>query len=124
MVISSAINPAGLEPTGFAAQRGILPTGLPLLCRGSAGLAEQRFGPLAAGRLVLICLLVRWMIAAIAEYTCLRGNLPGRYLMLLPLKDICSFGLWLGSFLGDTVNWKGRRYRVLPDGRLEKVKEA
>ncbi|HSO71069.1 MAG TPA: bacteriohopanetetrol glucosamine biosynthesis glycosyltransferase HpnI, partial [Thermodesulfobacteriota bacterium] len=76
------------------------------------------------GSLVLICLLVRLTIASIAEYTCLRGRLPGRYLVLLPLKDLLSFGLWISSFLGDRVRWKGRAYKVRPDGRLEKLKEA
>jgi ceramide glucosyltransferase len=75
-------------------------------------------------RLILLCLLVRLAVAYIAEYTCLRGGLPKRYLVLLPLKDLCSFGLWLGSFLGDTVRWKGRRYRVRPDGTLAEMNDS
>jgi hypothetical protein len=39
------------------------------------------------------------------------------------VKDLISFGLWVLSFLGDTVMWQGRRYRVAPDGRLEIHKE-
>jgi ceramide glucosyltransferase len=73
--------------------------------------------------LVLLCLLTRLVVAAIAERACLRGRLPWRYFLLLPLKDLVSFGLWLMSFLGDTVIWKGQRYRVAPDGRLENLKE-
>ncbi len=70
------------------------------------------------GRLAVVCLLVRLAVAAVAERACLRGQLPWRYFLLLPIKDLISFGLWVLSFLGDTVSWKGRRYRVAPDGRL------
>ena len=75
------------------------------------------------GRLALLCLLVRLAVAAVSERACLRGRLPWRYFLLLPVKDLISFGLWVLSFLGDTVMWQGRRYRVAPDGRLEIRKE-
>jgi ceramide glucosyltransferase len=76
-----------------------------------------------AGRLVCLSLLARLILAVIDERVLLRGRLPWRYFLLLPGKDVISFGLWLLSFLGNTVNWKGRRYRVKPDGRLEPSKE-
>ncbi len=76
------------------------------------------------GRLALLCLLVRLIVASAAEYNCLRGRLPKRYLIMLPLKDLLSFILWILSFSGDKVIWKGTRYRVMPDGRLERLKEA
>jgi ceramide glucosyltransferase len=75
------------------------------------------------GRLAALCLLLRLAVAAVAERVCLRGKLPWRSFILLPLKDILSFGLWMLSFLGNTVTWKGKRYRVAPDGRLEELKE-
>jgi ceramide glucosyltransferase len=77
-----------------------------------------------AGSLALISLLVRLAVAAAAEYSCLRGRLPKRYLVLLPCKDLLSFSLWILSFFGNSVIWKGDRYRVMPDGRLERLKEA
>jgi ceramide glucosyltransferase len=75
------------------------------------------------GWLASACLLVRLAVAAVAERACLQGWLPWRYFLLLPVKDLISFGLWVSSFLGDTVSWQGRRYRVAPDGRLEKLEE-
>ena len=44
-------------------------------------------------------------------------------LLLLPLKDLLSFGLWLASFLGNEVVWQGRRYRLTPDGLLVPLQE-
>jgi ceramide glucosyltransferase len=75
------------------------------------------------GRLALMCLLLRLAVAAGAERACLRGKLPWRSFMLLPFKDLISFGLWILSFLGNTVSWKGKRYRVASDGRLEALPE-
>lgn len=71
------------------------------------------------GWLALFCLLLRLTVAALAERAGLGGRLPWRTLLLLPLKDLISFGLWILSFLGDTVTWKGKRYRVAQDGRLQ-----
>jgi ceramide glucosyltransferase len=89
------------------------------------GLLTWLAGGLApwGGWLAGACLLVRLAVGAGAERACLRGRLPWRYFLLLPVKDLISFSLWGLSFLGDTVSWKGRRYRVAPDGRLEKLQE-
>ena len=37
---------------------------------------------------------------------------------LLPARDILSFGVFIASFLGSTVDWQGRRFRVSRDGVL------
>ncbi len=37
------------------------------------------------GQLALVCLLVRLAVAAVAERACLRGRLPWRYFLLLPV---------------------------------------
>jgi ceramide glucosyltransferase len=39
----------------------------------------------------------------------------------LPLCEWLSFGAWLSGFSSGAVLWRGRRYRVLPRGRLEPV---
>jgi len=40
------------------------------------------------------------------------------WLPLLPLRDLLSTVFWTASFLGRTVRWRGRKFRLLPDGRL------
>ncbi len=37
---------------------------------------------------------------------------------LIPVRDILSFGIYLASFFGSAVNWRGFRYRVMSDGTL------
>jgi ceramide glucosyltransferase len=37
---------------------------------------------------------------------------------LIPVRDILAFGIFVASFFGSAVNWRGYRYRVLSNGRL------
>jgi ceramide glucosyltransferase len=76
--------------------------------------------PYALG-LVGATLAVRGTLTWFAERSCLKGELPWPAFMLLPLKDLLAFGLWLLSFLGNQVTWQGARYRVTPTGKLEPV---
>lgn len=51
----------------------------------------------------------------------LRDPLTHRYWWLIPLEDLASFLLWLAAFFGNTVQWRGRKYHVLRDGRFHPV---
>jgi len=48
----------------------------------------------------------------------LRDPLVARCWYLLPLEDLLSFAFWLAGFFGDTITWRGRRYRLERDGRF------
>ena len=37
---------------------------------------------------------------------------------LVPLQDFTSFVFWLTAFFGNTILWRGRKYRLLRDGRF------
>jgi ceramide glucosyltransferase len=37
---------------------------------------------------------------------------------LLPLRDLMAFAIYVASFFGGTVVWRGQRYRIQPDGTL------
>ena len=37
---------------------------------------------------------------------------------LLPLHDLAAFAVYVMSFFGGTITWRGRRYRVQSDGTL------
>jgi len=41
-------------------------------------------------------------------------------LWLLPLRDLIAVGVWIASFAGHTVTWRGDRFE-LKDGRLTRV---
>ncbi len=43
---------------------------------------------------------------------------------LLPVRDMLSFAVFLNAFLGKTVSWRGRRFRVGSDGALIPAQES
>jgi ceramide glucosyltransferase len=43
-----------------------------------------------------------------------------RDLWLLPLRDVVALAIWLVSYFGDEVEWRGLRFR-LRDGKLERI---
>jgi ceramide glucosyltransferase len=78
-------------------------------------LAAAASGADVAGGIVLLSLAMRWISAALIA----RGlGLPCRGLWLLPLRDVLSFAVFLGSFCGRSVLWRGRAFRVEPSGRM------
>ena len=38
---------------------------------------------------------------------------------LIPFQDLISWLVWVGGFFGNTIVWRGRRYRLLRDGRFQ-----
>jgi len=51
----------------------------------------------------------------------LHDPLTRRRLWLVPVQDIISFLLWFAGFFGNTIDWRGRRYKLSPDGRFQFV---
>lgn len=39
-------------------------------------------------------------------------------LVLIPLWDLFAFAVWVAALGGNTIEWRGRRLRLSPDGRL------
>lgn len=48
----------------------------------------------------------------------LRDPLTSQNWWLVPLQDLASAILWLAGFFGSTILWRGRKYRLLRDGRF------
>jgi ceramide glucosyltransferase len=58
-----------------------------------------------------------WATAGVA----LHDPLTARRWFLLPLQDVLSFAVWIAGFFGNRIQWRGRTYYLLPDGRFELV---
>lgn len=90
----------------------------------------------ALALLLLICFpfsLIAWSVAGLAlGVRFLAAWLIGgvwmqdrrlqRYFYLLPLRDLISFFIWLLSFVGRTVHWRGDLYYLSEGGRLVRAK--
>jgi ceramide glucosyltransferase len=97
-----------VDPVGYAGS--VLTHPLPFALLGALlggnPVALALAGVAVAGRLAL-CLSVERAF----------GFMPHPY-WLLPGRDLLSFGAFLASYLGASVTWRGRDYRVTPEGNL------
>lgn len=70
-----------------------------------------------------VSLAVRWLVAyLISGYT--GDGESRRWLPWLPVRDMLSALLWLVGCVGRQVIWRGDRYVLQPDGRMEPVPRA
>lgn len=70
--------------------------------------------------LLSVAALARVTVALSVGVGILRDGQVLRDLWLLPLRDCFGLGFWLWSFAGDTIVWRGERFR-LKGGRLSRV---
>jgi ceramide glucosyltransferase len=52
----------------------------------------------------------------------LRDPLTLRLWFLVPLQDVANFLIWVAGFFGNTILWRGHKYRLLSDGRFQLVR--
>ncbi len=95
------------RPAGYVGQLFTMPLPLALLvCAASP--AWWPVLPLAIG------------VRALAAYTVSSRVLKAKInWLLLPIEDLMAFCFWIAGFFGNTISWRGRRYRLFSDGRFE-----
>jgi ceramide glucosyltransferase len=71
---------------------------------------------------ILVSLLLRWAIAWDIEGI-VGERRASRHLRLalLPVRDFLSFLVWCAGAVGHTVEWRGERFLLHRDGRLERM---
>ena len=70
---------------------------------------------------VLAIWLVRIVTAMYQTSKLTRSHSHWTFFWLVPIKDLLAAAVWALSFLGNSVEWRGRRYRVRRGGKLEKA---
>ena len=70
--------------------------------------------------LLSVVLVARVAVALTIGVGVLRDEQVLRDLWMLPLRDLLALIFWIWSFAGDTVIWRGERFR-LQDGRIVRV---
>ena len=67
-----------------------------------------------------VTVLVRFVAASVVGRGVLDDGQVSRDLWLVPLRDVVALAVWIASFFGNTVWWRGMRFR-LRRGKLEKI---
>lgn len=70
---------------------------------------------------LLLTLAVRLLAAGVVGGKVLRARLDWA---LLPVEDMMGLCFWVAGFFGNTVVWRGHRYRLHSDGRFELLPSA
>jgi ceramide glucosyltransferase len=65
-------------------------------------------------------LLLRFAVAVKVGRGVLRDKTLMKHLWLLPFRDLIAVGIWIVSFFGHTVIWRGDRFQ-LKNGRLSRI---
>lgn len=64
--------------------------------------------------------MLRLAVALVVGKSVLRDSHLLKHLWLLPARDLIAVGVWIASFAGHTVTWRGDRF-VLKKGRLIRI---
>lgn len=98
------------RPAGYIGQLFTMPLPLALLvCAISP--ASWPVLPLTA--------IVRFLAAYVVSARVLRAKINW---LLLPIEDVLGFCFWCAGFFGNTIAWRGRRYRLFADGKFELIR--
>ncbi len=90
-----------------------------------AAIAGWNTGHLALGLALLGCTVVNRMVMSVAVgWGVVRDRRALSYCWLYPLRDLMGFGFWLASYAGDTVDWRGEKYRLVMGGRMIRLNGA
>ena len=66
----------------------------------------------------MTCCLIRILVAYDLEQRLTRSAAHANYFWLVPVKDLLQAAIWFCAFAGNTVEWRGRKMRLRPDGTL------
>ena len=97
------------RPMGYLGQLFTMPLPLALLLF----LVRPEWWPVP-----VMAIVIRFLAAYTVSARVLKARL---HWWLLPVEDLAGFCFWLAGFFGDTISWRGRRYRLYSDGRFELI---
>ncbi|MGC8743632.1 MAG: glycosyltransferase [Verrucomicrobiia bacterium] len=66
----------------------------------------------------VLAILTRCSTAAIYQKKLTKSPLKFYQIIMPPIKDLIHFLIWILAFAGDTIEWRGKKYRVTKDGRM------
>jgi ceramide glucosyltransferase len=84
-----------------------------------AGIAMHR--PILGLSLLAYSVVNRMILAALVGSQAVQERHLPRTILLYPVRDFLGFCCWAASYLGSTILWRGRRYRLSRGGLMHSV---
>ena len=73
--------------------------------------------------MVALTFFIRFVTAFFGGVVLMKDVTLLKFFWLIPLRDWLGFGIWLASFIGKTIEWRGSRFVVERSGKIEPVRE-
>jgi ceramide glucosyltransferase len=70
---------------------------------------------------LVVTIVVRAIAGAATASWILHDRLTVRRWYLVPVQDMLTFLFWIAGFFGNTILWRGRRYKLMKDGTFELI---
>jgi len=98
------------RPLGYTGQLFTMPIPLAMLLL----IAAPAWWPAA-----LAAVIVRVVAACVVSQRILGGGVNW---LLLPVEDLAGFCFWIAGFFGNTITWRGQKYRLFADGTFRALR--
>ena len=63
----------------------------------------------------------RMILAGVVGIWGLKDPTAAKFLWLVPIRDLLSFGIWVYSWFSNSMNWRGRKLKLSAEGKLISV---
>ena len=79
-------------------------------------------GAILSWTVLIITWMVRLVMGWVVGVKILKDPVAKKFLWLIPLRDCQSFAIWCYGFINSTIEWRGRRLKLIKSGKLSEIK--
>lgn len=65
-------------------------------------------------------LIMSWVVGVVY----LKDPITKKFFWIVPLYDLFRFAIWCWGFVGNTIEWRGQRFKLSKDGKLIPINEV
>lgn len=79
-------------------------------------------GAILSWAVLIITWMVRLVMGWVVGVKILKDPVAKKFLWLIPLRDCQSFAIWCYGFINSTIEWRGRRLKLIKGGKISEIK--